>query len=197
MSKLTRFFQKVFANAANANELAQYGSFAAGVPAQYSGGTVNPDLVQALANFDRGLFGATIGNGSSLLQDTNAMYYLVTRQIAYVMQQGTAEWDVSTTYFIGSLASSGGIVYRSVADNNVGNAVSDAANWAPMLFAGLVTQNDSAGSFAVVSGQSLFYPNLVVQSGDTISVDSGGSFIGVDVVTVNGTLVINGTAKVL
>lgn len=130
MSKLTRYAAKVFGSTASANQIAEYGSLAAATPARYSGSTITPAIVQSLSNYLTGWFGAVIGGASPAIEDLNALDYLWSYQIAYLMQEGIAEYDASTNYFIGSIVQSGGLLYMSSIDNNVGNTpASNLSDW--------------------------------------------------------------------
>lgn len=52
---------------------------------------------------------------------------------------------------------------------------------------GLLTTNNLDSSTTVASGQTMTWPNLIVQTGQTFSVSSGGGYIGFNSVTVQGT----------
>lgn len=125
MSKITRVFQKLFGRTASAGELGQFGSFAAGSPLT----TTDPEVMQALGNFDAGWFSAILGNNSPAIEDMNALFYLTFRQIAYIFQSGVSEWDAETEYHKGSYVAVGGVLYASVADTNTNNAVTLNTHW--------------------------------------------------------------------
>lgn len=126
MSKIPRKNMKVFASNAGAQQLGVVGSLAAAAPT-YS---TDPETIQSLANYLTGWYGVVIGVNSPALQDFNSLCYLFAYQLAYLFQTGVAEWNTSTTYFIGSLVNDGlGNLFYSVTDNNVGNALTDATNW--------------------------------------------------------------------
>lgn len=131
MPKILRAVQKVFGGAlAAAGNIAQFGSLKAGAAAY----TLDPKTLQALANYDQAWGGATIGNNSPPKQDRNALDYLFSRQLAYILQAGVPEWDADTIYFQGNLVSNGAnppTLLYSVTDNNVGNAISNATYWLP------------------------------------------------------------------
>jgi hypothetical protein len=141
MSKLDRKTQKIFADALPADDnIAIFGSladeFAASPPeGEGSGNDVekemyskDPDKIQSDA-YDKGWADAVVPDDSPALEDMNALFYLVTRQLAYVYQNGVPEWDAGTTYCIGSICSQSGVLYISLADDNTNNAVSNAAKW--------------------------------------------------------------------
>lgn len=123
--QLTRYLQKIFGANAGSQELGKFGSLAAGSP-EYA---TNPAEVQELANYLGGWYDAVVGSNSPAIQDRNAIDYLFSYQLAYLMQQGIPEWNTDTEYFTGQFVSSNSLIYISLTDNNQGNAVSDAANW--------------------------------------------------------------------
>lgn len=128
MAKLTKVSQKIFASTSGTDQIAEFGSKFAGTPTF----TTDPGTVQALSNFLSGWFSAAIvtPNGSSpCIEDMNALFYLITFQLAYAQQAGLPEWDANTNYFTGSLTQVAGVIYVSVADNNSGNAVTNASFW--------------------------------------------------------------------
>ena len=127
MAKITRKNQQIFAGVvAPTNVVAQFGSFKAGSIAYSS----DPDVIQALAAWGAGFSSAVVTNDAPCIQDFNALFFLVTRQIAYIMQQGISEYNSTTPYFIGSIVSDGvGGLYQSVSDTNVGVALTDATKW--------------------------------------------------------------------
>jgi hypothetical protein len=109
--------------------MAEFGSYAASAPATYSGSTITPAIIQTLSNYLSGWFGAVVGANSPAIEDMNALCYLFAYQLTYLMQVGVAEWDSGTTYFKGDIVNSGGVLYVSITDNNLNNAVTVAANW--------------------------------------------------------------------
>ncbi|MDD5301495.1 MAG: hypothetical protein PHS14_00185 [Elusimicrobia bacterium] len=60
-------------------------------------------------------------NNSEYKQDRNGVDLVATYQIAYLLQQGLAEYDAATTYYIGSVVQYSGLFYISLTDNNTGN----------------------------------------------------------------------------
>ena len=90
MAKLTRKKQRIFAgDVPAASNVAQFGSFKAGVPAYSS----DPDTIQSLMAFGQGWSGAVNTSTAPALQDMNALQYLFSRQLAYVLQAGISEYD--------------------------------------------------------------------------------------------------------
>lgn len=184
MAKIVRKPQKIFGSTAGLNQIAQFGSLAAAAPAF----TTDPTVIQALSNYLDGWFSAVIGSNSPTIEDMNALFYLFAYQLSYVMQEGVPEWDSATTYYKGSLAQDGAsILYISLTDNNLNNALTSSANW-QVFFAGLSKDTSDLDPNIVASGYTYTKNNLIIQSGKTLTVSgtlvsgnidelSGGSLI--------------------
>lgn len=128
MSKILRKTQLQFGSSAAVGPggIGQYGSFAAGSIAY----TKDPAVIQALSNYLDGWSGAVVGPNSPAIEDENSLAYLWAYQLGYIMQAGVAEWDSGTTYYKGSLVNNGGgLIYGSLTDTNMGNAVTDTTKW--------------------------------------------------------------------
>jgi len=129
MPRITRKQQKVFAVDATNNGV--FGSLQANDPVH----SQDPDVIQSRTAYSNGWNDATY-SAEKLppLEEFQALQYLFSRQLAYLMQDGIAEWDTNTTYYKGSLVkaiqSDGSfILYASLVDNNQGNLVSDTTKW--------------------------------------------------------------------
>lgn len=130
MPKITRQNQKIFGASAGLNQIAQFGSLAAGSPSF----TTTPETIQALGNYLTGWFGAIIGSNSPAIEDMNALFYLYAYQLSYLMQTGVPEWNDETTYYIGSLATnSTGDIYKSKTDDNLNNILTNLTHWTPLV----------------------------------------------------------------
>lgn len=128
MAKIIRKNMKIFGEVAPANQIAEFGSLAAGSPAF----STDPEDIQSLGNYLGGWSSAILGSNSPALEDMNALHYLFAYQLSYLFQSGTAEWNTDTTYYIGSLVSVLGVQYVSITDDNIGNdPTSDEDNWSP------------------------------------------------------------------
>lgn len=161
MSRLARYTQQIFGSSAGANQMAEFGSYAASAPLTYSGATITPAIVQTLSNYLSGWFGAIVGANSPAIEDMNALCYLYAYQLSYVMQLGIAEWDSGTTYYIGSICQDGaGNIYISLTNANLNNALSSTANWKTMSVKSLV--NSVTTTFSITSAMA----------GNTLEVDS-------------------------
>lgn len=127
MATIPRKTQKIFASGVAAtNNVAQFGSLKAGTP-NYSS---DPDVIQALAAFTNGWAGAVVGTNSPAIQDENALWLLVTQQLAYLLQRGIPEYDTATEYGVNCFCSSSGSVYRSLQSSNTGHSLGDTNWWA-------------------------------------------------------------------
>lgn len=131
MARLPRKTQQIFGGSlAAAGNIAVFGSLAASAP-NYSLDLATIQSLPAFANaWAAALINTPGGNASPALQDMNALFYLLTTQIAYLMQSGVAEWDSATTYFTGNWVLVSGVGYVSKTDNNQNNnPVTDVNNW--------------------------------------------------------------------
>lgn len=126
MPRKARKTQYQFGSAAGAEEIAKFGSLAAGAEVY----TTDPEVIQDLVQYDQGWMGAAIGM-SPAVEDRNALDYLFAYQLQYLLQAGIPEWDAETEYFTGQVVSQGdqyGFQYVSLADSNLNHAVTDT-NW--------------------------------------------------------------------
>jgi len=133
MPAIARKTQSIFGSSLTpAGNLAVWGSLAAGSPA-YSG---DPVTLQSLPAWPAGLASEVIGNRSPSLEDLNALFYVLTYQIAYLLERGIAEWDSTgnTNYYANDCARVGQVTYQ--VKPGVSGAVgatspaSDTNNWA-------------------------------------------------------------------
>lgn len=119
MAKIARKTAVIFGGdaAAAPGGVSQFGSLAAASP-NYS---KDPAIIQALSNWLDGWAAAVIGGNSPALEDMNAAMYVLAYQIAYVLQQGIAEYDTDTVYYEDSYVSYNGQIFKSLTDDNQGN----------------------------------------------------------------------------
>jgi len=147
MTAIARKTQQIFAlnNGVATNVVAEFGSLKAGA-AVYS---QDPAVVQSLAAWTNGWASAVINNNAPAIQDLNALFYVLTYQLAYLFQKGIPEWDAGTTYYIGSVVTDGaGTIFVSVADSNT-TALTDATKWLN-FYSRKVTDVTDAGATAYV-----------------------------------------------
>lgn len=146
MAKIIRKNAKIFGDNAGVSERAVFGSLAAGAPAF----ATDVETIQSLANWIGGWFEAVQGANSPAIEDMNAFCYVMAYQIAYGMQTGVPEWDDATTYYIGSLVNNGsGVLYRSLTDDNLNNALTDVTNWAIFEGGGSQSAQTASASFTI------------------------------------------------
>lgn len=125
MAKLIRANQKVFGeNVGAVGNFGVFGSLANGSP-QYS---KDAETIQSLDRFKLAFAGAVVGNKSPAFEDINSLFFLAFRQLAYLFQQGIAEWHAETEYTTGSRAMVSGAVYVSKQDTNLNHSTADT-NW--------------------------------------------------------------------
>lgn len=127
MVRKARKTQLQFGSTAGSQEISEFGSLAAGTP-EYS---TNPADIQSRSQFLAGWVAAAIGS-SPAIEDENALHYLWSYQLQYVLEVGIPEWDANTTYYVGDVVSSGdqyGFIYVSIADSQSNHAVTNTSYW--------------------------------------------------------------------
>lgn len=185
MAKITRKTQKIFGG--NSSNNAQYGSARAGTFVFDN----DPDVIQALPAWESGINAATVsGQNLPALEEEQGVTFVATRQIAYILQEGIAEYDSGTEYHINSVVKMAGtvVIYASVADNNAGNPLSDVTKWKRLCDLATVqplnnytavtdptvnddiTQGYSAGSYwyNTITGDTFFLVNPAVGAANWI-----------------------------
>lgn len=125
MAEIERKAQKVFAGGVSpSGNIAVYGSKLAG--------TVNYSSdIDAIQNerWLTGLFGAISPDKAPYVQDLNAIFYVLSKQLAYIFQAGIPEWNSQTEYFAAkSVVRYNGQLYISVA-NSTNKAPTDNSYW--------------------------------------------------------------------
>ncbi len=125
MAALPRVLQKIFGVSGNNGVV---GSAQAGSP------TLNNDIavLQSLDAFSTGLT-AVVQSGKKLppLEEIQALFKITTQQIAYILENGIPEYSNVTTYYINHIVREAATtkLYKSVINNNTGNALSDNTKW--------------------------------------------------------------------
>lgn len=124
MPKLPRVFQNLFGiNGAQAH-FGQFGSRVASPPGFT---TKDPSSIQALSAFitNGWLEAINSANKAPFLEDMNGMFYLLFYQLCYLFEEGVAEWNSGTTYWIGSIVKKAGTTeqYGSLIDSNTNQAL--------------------------------------------------------------------------
>lgn len=127
--KIQRQTQKIFGGQAPNNEVAVFGSFKTGNPIY----TDNIEDLQSTA-YEQGWSAALVANEAPFMEDMNGVQYGFSKQLAYQFQEGIAEYDPNTTYFIGSMVkaldtNNNPIIYKSIVDDNVGQELNNTDYW--------------------------------------------------------------------
>lgn len=179
MARLARAVQKLFGSTAGALQVGQFGSLANGTPVY----TVDPVVIQALADFTNGWFDAVLGDGNPCIEDMNGLFLLAFRQIAYGFQAGIPEWDAATTYYTGSIVQDGaGTQYLSTTNANLNNAL-NTANWFPIGTVGPL--NATVGNVTTPAGQRVLSPSpITLAAASTMNVPATSVVIVPESVTV-------------
>ena len=146
---LRKTMQQFGGSLAAAGNVAVFGSQAAGIPA-YS---LDPTVIQSLTQYLQGWSAAVFGNNAPAKQDRNALDYLFSYQLGYLLQMGMAEWDSVTPYFQYSFCQVNGVVYVANQANTGVNPVTDVnsqgigTNWSTYaaLISSLVVPPNSPG----------------------------------------------------
>jgi hypothetical protein len=131
MAKIARTTQKIFGSGAGATGITEYGSPATGTPVY----TTSVADMQSLAAWLTGWSAAALaGSEIPTFQDFNAIHHVATSQLAYLFQEGLAEFDVATEYTQNSIVKKPATyeLYGSIINLNTGNALPsqvDDANW--------------------------------------------------------------------
>jgi alpha-tubulin suppressor-like RCC1 family protein len=151
MAKLTRETQTVFGSGATTGQLKVFGSLVNGTPTNATNVGTGAGGVQNLSNFLSGWYAAMVGNNSFAAQDMNALCWLFSYQLAYLLQEGIAEYDASTTYYTNSIVQSNGVLYFSLQDSNTGNTPSSSPTFWQQK--GLQSESfNSSGTFVAPTG---------------------------------------------
>ena len=133
MIKIKRTTQKIFGGNAPADDIAIMGSFKSGTP-------VYTDDVEKLQNtvYEEGYGSAIISNVAPFMEEQNSVPYVLSKQLAYLFQEGIPEFDKDTEYYIGSICKYGGVLFTSVSDNNKGHQPDsdDGTNWTTLSAGG-------------------------------------------------------------
>lgn len=150
MAKLDRVKQNIFGTTGPVSEFGQIGSDANGAATN----TKDISQIQSLSQYAAGLF-SIFPNADEppIAEEINSMYYMITAQIAYLMQAGIPEWDTNTDYYTGSYIQVSGAIYVSIAGvdptpNQGNNPVDSPAFWK------LLIPGNNTGNYIVYNQQS-------------------------------------------
>lgn len=184
MSKVTRETAIIFGggNVAGPGGIGIFGSLSGGTPA-YS---LDAGVIQAVGAWAQG-WGAALVDNFPAQEDMNSVDYVNSYQIAYLLQQGIAEYDASTPYFINSFCSYLGVIYISLTDDNTGNQPdTSGTEWTPyksIFWAG--TDSGGINTFALTAVNG-FPENSGISVGTILSGVASTSNTGNSTLAVNG-----------
>lgn len=188
MAKITRQTQQIFGVNSGFQQITQFGSTAAGNTVY----TTNIATIQALSNYLVGWFNAVENGSYPAIQDMNALHFLYAYQLAYIMQAGVSEYDAATPYYTGSIANDGfGSLYRSITDNNTGNALSDTTNWLPP---GASLNTARATDLTIPTGYN--YNSSFTTIGVGVTYTINGTAVFSALTAINGTLAVGTSATI-
>lgn len=146
MAKLQRKTQKIFAGNTTSDQITAFGTAKTSSPVY----TTDLDAIQT-NTYTQGWTPSLMSDLAPYLQDSNALWFLITSQLSYLFQQGIAEWDAGTEYYIGSIVKvvSNDICkyYQSLTNNNVNNVVTDTSYWKEVF--NVTSTYSSTGTTAV------------------------------------------------
>ena len=150
MPKIERKTQKIFGGNAESDQLAVFGSMITGTP-------VYNDDIETLQSeaYTEGWQVAVAANEAPFMEEMNAVQYGFSKQLAYLFQQGIAEWDAGTTYYLNSFCQVGGVIYKSMQDENINHSPADDTEgtyWSPLKTGG----GGSSGLEVCDIGMSLY-----------------------------------------
>jgi hypothetical protein len=159
MAKITRVLQKIFGLGGSSNVI-KFGSDVS-TPIVY---TKDVSLIQSLSAWTNGWASALVSSVAAL-ENQNAVNYVTTSQIAYLMQEGIAEYNAETTYYQNSIVKKTGTVqlYKSKTNDNVGNALTNLAYWS--LLGDLSNMSGISGSLLSQNGYIIYSNGLIEQWG--------------------------------
>lgn len=125
MAKLNRIKQEIFASQAGSREITAFGT------AKNDNPTYTTDVAEIQnINYLYGWSTAILPDKAPYEEDTNALFYAITRQLAYLFQVGMPEWNAEAEYYTNSFCQVNGVWYQSLTDNNIGNnPTTDNINW--------------------------------------------------------------------
>ncbi len=126
MARQARVTQKIFASSASNNGV--FGSGQAGTKLT----TTSLSTIMSLPAWAQGWLDAIMGSSKfPPLEEIQALTYVQTSQLFYLLQQGIPEYDSGTEYYVNNIVIQAGTfkLYGSLTNANIGHAVTDAANW--------------------------------------------------------------------
>lgn len=137
MAKILRATQQIFAQNAGSQMVTAFGTAMTDSPTY----TTDVATIQN-ANFLSGWASAVQADKAPYEEDTNGLFYAITKQLAYLFQQGIPEYDANTEYnstsIVQAMQDGKLVLKRSLIDNNIGNPVTDANSWGDFFSSSIV-----------------------------------------------------------
>ncbi len=158
MATIPRIFFERFGRTGPTDDYAVFGSKRAGDPTK----TKDIAEIQSLEAWLLGLKDAILSsNRAAYLEDMNSLFLVFGYMLAYILQDGVADWDTQTEYRIGSIVKKPGTaeLYASRIDANTGNALPSQ-------------QTDTNWEFLGTKLTGYRRPNLVWNSVTTVDVEA-------------------------
>lgn len=195
---LNRQSMLVFASAATSKLPSVFGSLVNGTPTTATNVGIGTNGVQSLAGSIQGGWAtAVVGTNSFAIEDLNALMWLFSYQLAYILERGVPEWDTNTTYSTGDIVRDNvgsGLAYVSLANSNIGNPTTDGVHWFNVPQPGLCTNNAAnwTTTTTIPNNQTVMWPNMGIAQG-TYIVPSTTMLLGFNKIVASGTGVLQAT----
>ena len=189
MSKLERKLQKIFAEDSQSTQVTAFRT--AGTNPTY---TKDVSEIQN-ANFLKGwLDPNNTGNVVPYAEDMNGLFYTLSRNIAYLNQSGIPEWLSTETYYENAMCMYNGVLYISLADNNLGKQPdTQTSYWRAYAspVSGSVTGGENLGTgegiYKDAVGGIMQFKGLVAGSNITLTPSVDGTSITIESTAGGGT----------
>lgn len=164
MAKLTRETQEIFCSQGGSQQITAFGTAKNDSPTY----TNNISEIQN-TNFLYGWTPALLPDKAPFKEDSNALFYLITRQLAYIFQEGMPEYDANTTYGKTSFVKgpNSATIYVSLVDDNKGNSLTNTNYWKLFMSDGSFAQYEIGKPEFTLSNTLL--TNEIWLEGQTVS----------------------------
>ena len=126
MSKITRIYHRIFGSTSTTTQMAAFGSYKNSAVQM----TTDASTVASLPNWLVGMAEGVVNRNAPIIEELNGVLHHSSRQIAYLLQSGVAEYDASTTYYTDGFVVHDSLLYQSIRDNHVGyDPTTSATTW--------------------------------------------------------------------
>lgn len=189
MARIPRVAAKIFGLSAGAvpGGIGVFGSLAEGTPTE----SINIATIQAAASWALG-WGSALVNLFPAQEDMNSIPFVLSQQIAEILQDGIPPYDSNTEYFQNSFCSFNGVIYISLVDNNTGNQPdTSGVDWAPYKSIFWVGTEAGAINAFAVTGITGFPANAGIAAGTILVGVASTSNTGPSTLAVNSQAAIS------